>query len=101
MAKLKMAATHDDGLVLEDERDLTFRSNKTSSTGQLPQNNICQKTLDIPLRRGKHPASNRVGTGVENAKRTSKFDIRRHLKQKSIKDDFVGEVQGEAYFERM
>ena len=75
MAKLKMAATHDDGLVLEDERDITLRSNKTSPTGQLPQNNICQKTLDIPLRRGKRPGSNRVSIGAENAKRASKFDI--------------------------
>ena len=38
MAKLKMAATHDDGFVLQDEKDITLRSNKMSRSGQLPQN---------------------------------------------------------------
>ena len=101
MAKLKVAATHDDGFVLQDEKDITLRSNKMSRSGQLPQNEQCQETLDIPLGRGKRPGSNRVGIGAENAKRASKFDIRCYLEQESTKDDFVGNVEEEAYHERM
>ena len=101
MAKLKMAATHDDGFVLEDEKDITSRSNKTSPSAQLLQNDKCKKTLDIPLRRGKRPGSNRVEIGAENAKRAPKLDIRCYLEQESTKDDFEGNVEEEAYYERM
>ncbi len=76
MIKLKMGATQDDRIIVENEKDVTrLRSTIMSPSEQSFQNGKHQKTLDIPLRQGKRPGSGRVGISAENAKRATKLDV--------------------------
>lgn len=100
MIKLKMGATYDDRIIVENEKDVTrLRSTIMSPSEQSFQNGKHQKTLDLPLRQGKRPGSGRVGIAAETAKRATKLDVRKYLEEKPAKCSAT--VQEEAYFDSM